>query len=271
MRNTLVCHHYGWTDIINTLSITNYLIPLYDKVYLLSHSPKGAFFRYYYRNQPTLEIHCFDTIHDDKALIYYFLANRDEHNIVDLHFFGFYDIDREDKYRNVFRSLGGGDSSLDNKAIVNGKLNEQYYFVRKFYEGYGIPYSVRVDSFFLERDREVEELFYTNFVKDTSYILIHDTPEVVIPFERNTSSVYYQLNQSSALFFDAVKVLENAKEIHLIDSVWAAVCYLLDAKYSLFKNIPIYVYCLRGHQLMFQQPVELSNWTLVNSSPRIIH
>lgn len=271
MRNIVVCHHCGWTDIINTLSITNYLIPLYDNIYLLCHAINQEFFCYYYRNIPTLIVCSFDNIQDDKNLISYFINKKEQYSIVDLHLFGFYDKYRQDKYQNIFRSLGQGDTSLENDAIINGKRNEQYYFVRKFYEGYDIPYNVRVDFFFLERNPKVEDLFYTNFVKDTSYILIHDSPQVSIPLQRKSDITYYQLNQSSTLFFDAVKVLENAKEIHLIDSVWAAVCYLIDAKYSLFKNIPIYVYCLRGHQLMFQQPVELANWTIVNSSPRIIH
>ena len=66
----------------------------------------------------------------------------------------------------------------------------------------------------------------------------------------------------SDVFFDYIKVLENAKSIHLIDSVWAAICYLLDAKYTLLKNIDVNVHCLRGYEEMFIEPKKLPNWKI---------
>jgi len=271
MRNCLVCHHYGWTDIMNTLSITNYLLLYYNKIYLLCHAPKKPFYDFYYRNIKQIEIHTFNTPNDDLSLLVYFFQNRDSFHIIHLQLFGFYDKYREDNFQNIFRQYGSGNSLLDDTAIVNGRQNNQYYFVRKFYEAYEIPYINRVSSFFLDRDIDLEEKFYSQFIAISSYILIHDSPENTIPLERSSSEIYYQLNQSSNLFFDAIKVLQNAKEIHLIDSVWAAVCYLVDAKYNLLRHVPIFVYCLRGHQLMFKQPLQLPNWTIIDSIPRVIH
>ena len=37
-----------------------------------------------------------------------------------------------------------------------------------------------------------------------------------------------------------IKVLENAKEIHLIESTYSIAIYLLQKKYNMFENIPIY-------------------------------
>jgi hypothetical protein len=131
IRATVVCHHYGWTDIINTLSITNYLLPGYDKVYLLCHKPKEDFYRYYYRDISSVEICPFPTIDDDRSLIYFFFQNREKLNILDINFFGFYDMYRVDKYCNIFRGLGSGNSSLDDTALVNGRPNSSYYFVHR--------------------------------------------------------------------------------------------------------------------------------------------
>ena len=36
--------------------------------------------------------------------------------------------------------------------------------------------------------------------------------------------------------FDYIKIIENAQEIHLLDSVWGTLIYQLDAKYNLFKK-----------------------------------
>jgi len=245
MQNTLVCHHYGWTDIINTVSITNFLLSFYDKIYLIYHKVKEPFYLYYYRNRPQVVLLPFETPNDDAILIEKCLQERQQLGIVHLNFFGFYDRYRKDQF--------------------------QGYFVRKFYEGYGIPYDIRVSSFFLDRDLQIESQFFESFVHTRNYTLLHDTHDLSIPLEKDKTKTYYQLNQCSNLFFDAVKVLENADEIHLIDSVWAAVCYLLDAKYGILRHIPIYVYCLRGHQLMFTYPVKLPNWNLIDSAPRIIH
>ena len=65
------------------------------------------------------------------------------------------------------------------------------------------------------------------------------------------------------IFFDMIKVLENSIEIHLLDSVWGAFVYLLDAKYRLFKNKKIFLYAKRGYKSMFEEPVKLNNWIIV--------
>ena len=75
-------------------------------------------------------------------------------------------------------------------------------------------------------------------------------------------------NSDPALFFgiyninDYIKILENSKEIHLLDSVWGVFVYQIDAKYGLFKNIPITSHCLRGYMPMFTEPIKLNNWII---------
>jgi predicted RNase H-like HicB family nuclease len=57
--------------------------------------------------------------------------------------------------------------------------------------------------------------------------------------------------------------LENALEIHLLDSVWGAFIYQLDAKYNLFQNKKIFLYAKRGHIRMFKEPIKLKNWIII--------
>ena len=59
------------------------------------------------------------------------------------------------------------------------------------------------------------------------------------------------------------KTLKNAQELHLIDSVWGAVLYHLDAKYELFKDKKIYLYSKRKHGIMYINPIKLDNWIIV--------
>jgi len=60
-----------------------------------------------------------------------------------------------------------------------------------------------------------------------------------------------------------ITVLENALEIHLLDSVWGAFIYQLDAKYKLFKNKKIILYADRGYKPMFTRPIQLDNWIII--------
>jgi hypothetical protein len=41
------------------------------------------------------------------------------------------------------------------------------------------------------------------------------------------------------------------------------VCYMIDAKYGLLETVPVYVYCHRGFDRMFTNPVKRPNWTIV--------
>ena len=75
-------------------------------------------------------------------------------------------------------------------------------------------------------------------------------------------------NTKSDIFFDMICILQNAFEIHLIDSIWAAFIYLLDAKYKLFNDKQIYIYALRGHHAMFTRPIKLLNWKIINMKNR---
>ena len=80
---------------------------------------------------------------------------------------------------------------------------------------------------------------------------------------------YYQnypiinLNGISNIFFDIIKILENAIEIHLLDSVWGAFIYQLDAKYKLFHNKKIFLYAKRDYRKMFEEPIKLENWIII--------
>jgi len=69
------------------------------------------------------------------------------------------------------------------------------------------------------------------------------------------------LNNITPYFFDAIKLLEGADEIIMIDSVWSVVCYLLDCKYKLFNHIKITIYCVRDYAFFFDSAP--ANWTII--------
>jgi hypothetical protein len=160
-----------------------------------------------------------------------------------LEFIGHHDRNRQDPMNGAF-----------------GRQGEP--FERAFYEAYSIPYDHRVTKFKLYRAPEDEARRYTNYVKQEPYICVHSNPALGLlpPYPKDYAVV--ELNESSPVFFDMVKVLMGAKEIHMIDSAWAAICYHIDANEGLLSHVPIYVYCYRGYRRMFTEPKRLQNWTV---------
>ena len=153
-------------------------------------------------------------------------------------------------------------SSVDNLIKNNIKPSPfgGGFFVTKFYTDYEIPYITRINDFTFNRDRKLEENKYNEFINKygKKYILYH---EVIENYDKNKKIV--NLNGISNIFFDMIKVLENAIEIHLLDSVWGALIYQLDAKYKLFKNKKIILYAKRGYHEMFSVPIKLDNWEII--------
>jgi hypothetical protein len=177
---------------------------------------------------------------DNLDTIQYFSKNIDNINNYDILYHGYHDHNRKDNYNNSFSK-------------------SKLFFVESFYILYNINYMTRISHFNIGRNYDLENYKYDEFVKKygEKYILQHEINNV------NSKIPIINLNGVSDTFFDYIKILENAQEIHLLDSVWSAIIYLLDAKYSLFKNIKIYIYCKRGYYDMYKKPIQLSNWIFI--------
>ena len=241
--NGILYFHQGWTDIINLLPLINYYSERYNKIYLIMREDAKELIDFYSKNINNLQILYEEKQNINQNGIDYIINKYSDLQDCDFLAIGGHDIARKDSYQNKFRYI-------DN------------CFVKGFYESYDIPYIERINSFNIVRNYDVEKEIYNKFIKQHSekYILYH---EVIENYDSNKKIV--NLNQISSIYFDYIRVLENAIEIHLLDSSWAAICYLLDAKYKLFqsKNIPIYLYAKRGYSQMFIEPVKLDNWTII--------
>jgi hypothetical protein len=240
-KNGYVYFHQGWADIINQLSLITYYSKLYTRITVIIREEAKNLIEFYLRGTSNITP-------------LYIKHNGDIPESVlndsngDLLFHGFHD-----SLRRNFK-----------KTCTNINPNE---FWKNFYICYGIDYNVRVNDFTIQRDFELENKKYQEFVElhGNDYILYHEDviSDIVreIKFNKdNKECKYVSLTNATNTFFDYIKILQNAKEIQVVDSVWAAVLYHLDAKYNLFKNIPITVNCMRNHNGMFLEPIKLSNW-----------
>lgn len=248
----------GWTDIFNHLSLINYYSDKYDKLYVIVRSNGKEIVNFFTKNLDNIiilefdeNIYCNGSLCDDNKIIEYNLsANNDimknSHHL----FHGWADKNINDNYNNNYN---GKFSNLMNINHNN--------FVNLFYETYDLDKNIRINNFIFIRDIEMENNKYNEFIElnGKDYILYHEEYKNI----NNLEYPFINLNQTTYVYFDYIKILENSKEIHLLDSSWAAFIYLLDAKYGLFKNINIYLYPKRGYILMFQDPVKLENWIFI--------
>lgn len=256
MKIGKLLHHQGYTDIINTLPLINYHLKTYDKIDMLVRQEVKDMVDYYL-NQ-----------FDGKATATYapkwqvdggpekwsdiFEINDSD----DILFTGCHDVHRTDEYKDTF---------LHRKERMSAWWG-QGGFVEAFYTTYDIDYEEKINSFNLLRDLDVEAKLFKKF-KDThcngDYILVHDDDIRNVRISNTPSNIkQFNLNQSTSTFFDFIQILTNAKEIHVIDSSWAAICYLLDGKLGLLKDIQVYVSCPRRYVDMFTKPLKLDNWTV---------
>jgi hypothetical protein len=178
------------------------------------------------------------------------LVDIDHHKITKFELIAHYDSERpiDDPYRGAYNRRNAIDDAP---------------FEQLFYEAYDIPYIERVNSFVLYRDPIAEEVAYNKNVKKEPYVCTHTNPDLQLFVKPEEGVEIVELNQSTPMFFDYIRILQHAKAIHVIDSSWAAICYMIDAKYGMLENVPVYVYCHRGFDRMFTNPVKRPNWRIV--------
>ena len=255
--------HQGWTDIVNCLPLVNYYCKRYGYIYLLMRKDAKPLVDYYTESIKNLTI-----IYEKKDKI-----NNQNHDYFNIKIYGSKGINEFKKY---IKFLGIGDHDKFRSDQYKGNfVNKPKFFVQSFYVNYDIPYMSRVNDFSYKRNQILEDMVYKEFIANHTdkYILYHEAIDKnrISPNLRelvNTGEIkLVNLNKKTNIFLDYVKVLENAKELHLLDSVWGAIAYLLDAKYKLFqdKGKKVFLYAKRGHSPMFTSPVQLSNWIIINN------
>lgn len=247
MNKACVYFHQGWTDIICQLSLVDYYLSKYDSIKLIVRSDAESLIKFYLRDK-NVEL-CLIETDNGRHLNHDYLKYTEG---CDIMFHGQHDIHRIDKYKHSMH--GPNPKGFD-------------FFIEAFYGCYDIDYNVRVDYFNITRDLHLENKVYQEFINEhgSDYVLYHDDENNHlngihhISTKLDIKSEYncINLNKISNTLFDYIKVIENAKELHLIDSIWGAFCYQLDAKYGILNDKEVYLYPLRGHNKMFEYPKKL--------------
>lgn len=118
-------------------------------------------------------------------------------------------------------------------------------FDETFYEQAGVDFNIRFDNFYVERDEEIENKALMELKQDKQeYIYIHDAPELNYNIDRKkiNSKLPVIFNSYNYNLFQMRKILENATEIHTMQTGMFDFCNSIDLK------CPIYVHLyVRGY------------------------
>lgn len=183
-----IYHHLGLGDHIICNGMIRHYCKLYDNIILFSYSHNLSNVRYMYRDLKNLEI--FDFKKEDD-LIQYVIKNNLQSHIIKIGF-----------------------------ERLSSYLNEMT-FDKAFYKMMGFDFMVRFDNFYYQRDIEKENLVCKTLnPNNEKYIFIIDDPQRGFNIDMNKVPKKYKIikNDYNFMMFDYIKLLENAEEIHTMQT-----------------------------------------------------
>ena len=233
IRNGELCihHHLGLGDHFNCSGIVRYLLQEYslDKVYIFSKSSYFSTIDYMYRDEHKVEVVKIDENRNERDQVGSFLRSVQPLQFLRIGF-GRYPWG-ERKNKNCW----------------------EY-----FYEQVKIPHNVRTNYFHVKRDEDAESALLKELNPDNKpYIFLHDDADrgYRIDMDKVTKGYHIIRNDNTKNIFHFIKVLENAVEIHCMESSFKA---LIDI-YA--KTADLYFHDFRGHPLGKRTN---RNWGIIN-------
>ena len=112
-----------------------------------------------------------------------------------------------------------------------------------FYEQFNIDYSKRFELTYWKRDHQKEDDLYNELIKNNEYVFVHDDPSRNFIISDQNIKKNFQIIRNSYEYsiFDYAKIIENAREIHVMES--SARCML---EYLNTENSKHYLYNFVG-------------------------
>ena len=182
-------HHLGLGDHIICNGMVRHFCKKYDNVVIFSYTRYYENVNYMYRDLDNLEIFDFDR--EEDAIMFVESNTTVKNNLI----------------KPGFEKL---DSCLDRMT-----------FDEAFYHLAGLDFQIRFDEFYIERDMDREnEVCKTLNPDGEKYIFVLDDPDrgYNIDMEKITNEYKIIRNDYQFGMFDYIKLLENAEEIHMMQT-----------------------------------------------------
>lgn len=188
MSTKYIYHHLGLGDHIICNGMVRHFCKNYDSVILFCYSHYKENIDYMYRDLDNLEIFDFGS---EPEIVEFISRNKLDCNLI----------------KPGFERL---DSYLDRMT-----------FDEAFYRMIDLDFQIRFNEYYFERDENREEIVCQTLNPDNEkYIFVLDAPDrgYVIDMEKVTQDYKVIRNDPQFLMFDYIKLLENAEEIHTMQT-----------------------------------------------------
>ena len=236
MTDLYVHHHLGLGDHLHCNGMVRYILKddmllSYDKVGVFAKSSYYDMVKYMYRDDDSIEVIEIDGNNEYQDVYEYMMNNSD----------------------SDFLRVGHENYPGPGYEEQTGKNCCQI-----FYEQVGIPYDVHYDMFHIERDLDEEKRVYDKLnPSGEPFIFVHDDPDRGHTLDRShflNSKLKVIENDLDENIFHFIKILENAKEIHCMESCFKILVEFFSTTDKLFFHD------FRGHPLGANK----KEWTVIN-------
>lgn len=217
-KGIVVCPNTGLGDAIVMNGAVRYLAKKYQEVYILQLEGNFKHIDFMYRNDPNIKP-------------YYIVQPKSSRQVM-LRFKKAYNHIKKLNPHITFEPYKFQWKHLEKdwvKMAKNFGLGNETIWQKIFYRNLGVPHEARYSHFDIPRDRDSEQklldclnlpneyAFVVKVAGGVNYNIEAKTNlPIVNPFDFDRG--YRPLN--STLLFDWSKIIENAKEIHTVDTSW---------------------------------------------------
>jgi len=239
MADMYIHHHMGLGDMVHMNGMVRRILKdeEYDNVHVFSKNCYKEMTEWMYRDDPRIKVIGIDENGNERSLVDQILSREL--------------MGTDNKYLRV------GHEFYKEDGNENGPMPCDMLF----YDQVGLPYSSRFDDCYWERDMKEEERVYNKLVPaGEDYIFVHDDPNrteipggFVITNEEAEAGkpgpvgkpLVVVRNDMSESIFHLGMLLENAKQIHVMES--SIRCMMEFLKPSLLENgVELYFHNFRG-------------------------
>jgi len=218
-KGIVVCPNTGLGDVIVMNGAVRYLAKKYQEVHLLSLPCNFKHLEFIYRNEPNIKTYYIVQPQSPRQVMLRFKKAYSHIKKLNPHI-------KFDPYKFHWCH-----SSKWAKTAKKLRLGKNTIWQKIFYKHLGVPYEVRYSHFDIPRDHDAEQelLGSLNLPKKYAFVvnktssrnaIFNVTPETDLPIVNPTDFDRGYRPLSSTLLFDWSKIIENAKEIHTVDTGW---------------------------------------------------
>jgi hypothetical protein len=263
----ILSHNTGLGDLIVMNGAVRFLATQYDEVHIINWTNNSKHLTFVYRDNPNIK--------------FFFMPPPASTRQAKLRIARAYnsivvenpEIEFEPFQRHYYSSR------LDWKNLITKfKMPQNTIWQKLFYRIVDVPYEKRYENFNIPRDHEAEEKLFKDLKLPEKYIFACDGISThnynlkwgsSIPVINPASDKYSYGSPpliKDTLIFDWCKVLENAEEIHTVDTVWLHLTRMLQLK------VPKFYYKIR--KVLFSSGADYLNdcydsgWTVVTPSAK---